>query len=31
MAILSSVFFKSELNVINCTVSCNCNCNWDLL
>jgi len=20
----------SELNVINCTVSCNCNCNGDL-
>jgi len=28
---LFSVFFTSELNVINCTILCNCNCNWDLL
>jgi len=26
-----SAFFMSELNVINCTILCNCNCNWDVL
>jgi len=28
---LGLVFFMIELNVINCTVLCNCNFNWDLL
>ena len=28
---ISSAFFMSELNVTNCTILCNCNCNWDFL
>jgi len=28
---LSGTFFMSELNVTNCTILCNCNCNWDVL